>query len=112
MWPVSLPDRYNWFIKVGYMTYLFSCIFTRSECGGEGCLAAPPSGPKAERRVAFCLAPMEGVTPEISGQSDGRTSGRHFVLREESLSMIATIVIFLIYCRNWLHSLLMSARTD
>ncbi|KAG7489600.1 hypothetical protein JOB18_015843 [Solea senegalensis] len=31
---------------------------------------------------------MEGVTPEIFGQSVGRTSGRHFVLREESLLMI------------------------
>lgn len=33
--------------------------------------------------MAFCLVPMEGVTPEIFGQSDGRTSGRHFVVREE-----------------------------
>lgn len=58
--------------------------------------AAPPAGAEVKRDMVFCLAPVGGVTPEIFGQSDDRTSGRHFVLREESL-LIATIVIFLVY---------------
>ncbi|KAK2837187.1 hypothetical protein Q5P01_014399 [Channa striata] len=29
------------------------------------CRAAPSSGSHATRRVVFCLAPMEGVAPEI-----------------------------------------------
>lgn len=73
---------------------------------------APSSDPNVKRYMAFCLAPMEGVILEIFGQSDDRTSGRHFVLREERLLMIVTIVIFLIYCRNSVHSLFMSAQTD
>lgn len=76
------------------------------------CHIAPSIDQNAKGYMAFCLAPMEGVTPEIFGQSDGRTSGRHFVQREESLLMIATIVIFLIYCRNSLHFVFTSAQTD
>lgn len=78
----------------------------------DNCHVAPSIEQNAKGYMAFCLAPMEGVTPEIFGQSDCRTSGRHFVQQEESLLMIATIVIFITYCRISPHFVFTSAQTD